>query len=365
VSGRARLIVGILLAVVALNVLLAVIDAATGGRPGGPRSSSFATGGDGLAGYYDLLDRSGHPVSRVRDLGGDPAFDPRATVVVLDPRDVSSGEQRELRRFVRDGGRLVAGGDDPTAWLGGIVDGAPQWAASGPQDAHSLAPLPETAGVRAVRSAGGGAWRAGDGSALPAVGSGDRSLVSVIQAGRGRVVLVADASPLQNRLLDDADDAALGLAVAGEPGRPVAFLETVHGYGRERGLAALPWKWRIAIGGLLLAGVAWVASRARRLGPPEDQARALPPPRRDYVDAVAATLARTGAEADTAARVRDAARDRVARRAGLGADPSADAVARAAERLGLDEDEVAALSDDDGDLLAAGRALAASGRAPR
>jgi hypothetical protein len=361
---RARLVVGILLAVIGLNVVLALINTTTGGRPGGPRSSSYATGHDGLAAYHDLLDRTGHPVARLRSLAGDSDVDPSSTIVVLDPRDVSSGERRALRRFVDAGGRLVAGGRDPGDWLAGIVDAVPRWRSGGPESAGTLAAAPETAGVRSVRTAGDGTWETGDGRARAVLGGAGRSVVSVVQQGRGRVVLIADASPLQNGLLGDADDAALGLAVAGGEGRPVAFLETVHGYGRARGLAALPWRWRIALGGLLLAGLAWVASRARRLGPPEDEARALPPPRRDYVDAVAAALARARAEADTSARVRAAARERVARRAGLGADPDAAAVARAAERLGLDPGEVAALSDDDGDLLEAGRALAAAGRPP-
>ena len=34
-------------------------------------------------------------------------------------------------------------------------------------------------------------------------------------AGRGRALLLADAAPLQNRLLGRADNAALGLALAG------------------------------------------------------------------------------------------------------------------------------------------------------
>jgi hypothetical protein len=114
--------------------------------------------------------------------------------------------------------------------------------------------------------------------------------------------------------------------------------------------------------GLLLAALAWVASRIRRLGPAEDERRPLPPPRRAYVDAVAATLARTRKPSAAAERVKDAARRNVARRAGLGADPPDDRIAAAAATLGLSDEEAAALvrpaRDEDEDLLLAGRALA-------
>ena len=83
------------------------------------------------------------------------------------------------------------------------------------------------------------------------------------------------------------------------------------------------------------------------------------------MDAVGAALARTHRPAASAERVRDAARKRVARRAGLGAEPSDEALTRAAATLGLTEDEAAALTrparDDDEDLLLAGRALARAG----
>jgi hypothetical protein len=350
---------------VALNLLAAAFDAASGGRPGGPRSSTYATGGDGLAALHDLLRESGHPVERLRQRPSDGTLDPSATVVVLDPSDISTREARALRRFVEAGGRLVAGGRDPAPWLGEVVKPAPEWREGGARtlepDAAADGPaVPETAGVHAVEAAGEGRFASTPG-ATPAL----RGLLAVADVGRGRVAMLADASPLQNRLLARADNAALGLALAGRDGRPVAFAETVHGYGEQRGLGALPGRWKWALAGLLLAAVAWVASRWRRLGPAELEARPLPPPRRAYVDAVGAALARTRRPAATAERVRAAARARVARRAGLGAEPSDEALARAAATLGLTEDEAAALTrparDDDEDLLLAGRALARAG----
>jgi hypothetical protein len=361
-----RLVLLAVAALVAINLLGAAINAATGGTPGGPRSSSYATGGDGLAAYYDLLRGSGHPVEQLRKHPGEDNLDPSTTLVLLDPTDLLGREARAVKRFVQHGGRLIAGSAAPNEWLGEIVSPRPVWSgdasagAASTATAHPLAPVPEVAGVTEVRTAGEGAWRDSRGT-LPALGSPD-PVLSVATVGRGRVALLADPSPLQNRLLDEADNAALGLALAGPPGRKVVFAETVHGFGEERGLAALPERWKWTLVGLLLAAVAWVASRIRRLGPAEDELRPLPPPRRAYVDAVAAALARTRKPSVTADRVSAAARRRVARRAGLGSDPPDGSIAAAAATLGLSDEEAAALTrparDEDEDLLLAGRALA-------
>jgi hypothetical protein len=360
-----RLVLLAVAALVALNLLGSALNSATGGSPGGPRSSSYATGGDGLAAYHELLAASGHPASRLRGQPGDRALDTSTTLVVLDPRSVRPGEARAIARFVRGGGRLIAGdggsGSSSGDWLREVVSRPPtRRSGDGPIVAHVLSPVPETAGVGAVRSAGEAAWSDPRGT-HPALGSRD-AILTVATVGKGRVALLADASPLQNRLLDQADNAALGLALAGPPGRSVVFAEGVHGFGRETGLAALPERWKWALIGLLLAAIAWVASRIRRLGPAEEERRSLPPPRREYVDAVAATLARTRNPSAAAERVTAAARRNVARRAGLGPNPPDESVAAAAATLGLSDEDAAALVrpalDEDDDLLRAGRVLA-------
>lgn len=339
-------------ALVALNLLGALIDAASGGRPSGPRGSSYATSSGGVAALHDLLERSGHPVSRLRRRG-EP--DPRTTVFVLDPEDLTASESRALRRFVERGGRLVAS-------RGVLDDETPEWRTAGVRAARPIGSGVD--GVREVKAAGKGSWRPAR-RWSPVLGGGGRTLLVTAAVGRGRVYLLADSSPLSNAFLAQADNAALGAALAGPDGRRVAFAETVHGYGQARGLAALPDRWKWVLVGLLLAALVWIASRIRRLGPVEEESRPLPPPRRAYVDAVGAALARAGRPAESAERVRVAARARVARRAGLGADPPDDRVAAAAATLGLTEEEAAALTrparDDDGDLLLAGRALARSG----
>jgi len=241
-------------------------------------------------------------------------------------------------------------------WLARVLDAPPQWAPSGPGRATVVVPAPETAGVESVTFAESGRWDE-LGGALPILATPDGPVAAVAESGAGRVVLLADASPLSNRELARTDDAAFGLAVAGGERRTVAFLETVHGYGESTGLAALPARALWVLAELALAALALVWSMARRLGPPEDEARRLAPPRRDYVEAVAAALAASGDRRGVGEAAARGARRQLEVRAGLRAGAGDPALREAAARLGLDDSETAAVLGD-GDELAAGRALA-------
>jgi Domain of unknown function (DUF4350) len=282
VTRRALLALGG--AVIAFVVVVLVVGRLAP-TSGGPTSSSYATASRGLAAYASLLARNGHPVRRLRRAVADAPPPVSDTLVVLDPDAMEPGEGRAIGDWVRRGGRLVAGGAAPT-WLSGVLEDAPRWSPQAGGTRSALAPI---AGVSTVRSVGGG-WQQ-PGGALPVLGPADRPLLLMARSGRGTVALLADAAPLQNRLLATADDAALGLALAG--GRPVDFLETVHGYGAARGLAGLPSRVQWMLAGLALAALVALWGLGRRLGPPEDAERPLPPPRAEFVDALAAALERT------------------------------------------------------------------------
>jgi len=340
-----RVLLAIGLAVLAVNGLALVADAVFP-SPSGPRSSSYATAPQGVAAWADLLRREGRQVRALRRAPTDGTLPRSGTVVVLDPEALLPKEAQALRRFAQRGGRVVAGGREPGGWvpvlLGGTAD--PIWLDEAPRRARPLLPAPETAGVGTVVTAGQGAWRAA-GETLPALAAGDRPVLLLARAGRGRIALLADPSPLHNERLGRADNAALALALAGGSGETVYFAESVHGYGEQRGLAALPARLRWALALLGLAGVAFVVARGRRLGPPELPRRELAPARLEYVEALATTLARGGAsERDAAVEpVRVAARARLERGEPLGAD-GREALERPART--------------DADVLAVGRALA-------
>jgi Domain of unknown function (DUF4350) len=351
-----RVVGGIVAALIGVWALLYVVNHLST-SPGGPTSSSYATSPAGLAAYADLLRREGRHVVRFRDAPRTIHVDRNTTVVMLDPGAVDAQDERALATFVVNGATLVVGGAGKQRWLDKLVERPPDWTPRSVREAKPEGGSSLVRGVGRVVSAGEGSF--GDaGEFRPVLAGQNRVLLAAKTTGLGygRIELLADASPLQNRLLDRADNALLGLRLA-PPGRPVAFLESVHGYGHSSGLRAVPTRWRWALGGLVLAALALMLARGRRLGPPEAESRALPPPRRDYVEALAAMLARTKQPREATESVRAAGRRLIARRGGLASDATAAQLRDCGLSLGLSEQEVAALFDGR-DVIAAGRAFA-------
>lgn len=285
--GLPRWVYKVALAVVAVNVVLVVLDGVLEGAHG-PPSSAFATSPPGLAAYAELLEQYGHPVVAA----GRFDFDPSHTAVLADPGALDRDVADALRRFVDDGGRLVAGGRSAVAWLERVVEDAPVWVSGTPGRVATDPDEPATRGTASVVTGEGGRF-ADVGSGRAVAGTPSRALVTVDRVGDGVVVALADVSPLHNARLARADNAALGLVLAGDDGRTVAFVEGVHGYDEGTGWAALPARWRWAVAGLGVAAATFLWARGRRLTPPEEPERPRPPPRRAYVDALAAALART------------------------------------------------------------------------
>ena len=350
-SAAARAGLAVLALLLGINVVGALIDAVAP-SPSGPASSSFTTKPEGLAAWAELAKRNGIPVRALRDAPADASLGDRGTIAVMDAAALTRRDALALRAFAEGGGRVIAGGE-PHAWIETLVGdpAPPAWDDDGPKSAKPRGSEPETAGVARVETTGDGRWEE-----QGALGS----LLIVRRVGEGSVALLADTSPLQNRLLGKADNAAFALALSGRG--PLAFVESVHGYGPQGGLAAIPARFGWALIGLLLAALVFMFARGRRLGPPELERRELPPPRRVYVDSLAATMARGKARDEAVAPVREEARRRLARRTGLREDAPPDAWLEAARGEGLDDDEARALSgraDDDNAVVATGRALAA------
>ena len=339
-SNRWRVGLGLVAVIVAINIALRVLGTLTGGTPGGPQSSSYATAAGGTAAYAELLGRAGHAIDQARSLPHEAPPSPEATVFLLDPPSVASADLAALAAFVRSGGRLVASGLSPDA-MRTLGAGAPP--------RMSFARLARADGLSIQTD--GVTWRA-------------HGFLVATRLGSGTVDLLPDASPLQNRLLGAADNAAFGLALAGPSTRPVEFLETYHGYGRSAGLSALPFAWKLLLGGLGLAALIWLVARGRRFGPAELEVRDMPPPRREYVDSLARVLLRGRRRDEAVEPVRREVRRALLARAALPSDAGDTDLEAAARRLGIPDDEAKALlhpARTDADVLSIGRALARIG----
>jgi hypothetical protein len=287
------LLAGALVTLLALTLL----GEALGREPGGPVSSSYATNTGGLAAWAQLLRRNGHTVVQLRTPLQRAGLDPRGTVVVLDPSSLIHSEGERLLAFVREGGRLVIGGHEPQDILPAVLPSPPEWEPTG--GAHlrpAEADAASMAGVGEVASASEGEWTERHGYAAPLRGAhGDGPLLERT-LGSGTLALVADASPVQNRLLASDDNAQFALDLSGRRRQPVVFVESLHGYGPSRGLAAISTRWWVTFAGLLLAGLLWSVARGRRLGVAEAAGEQAVPARADYVDAISLLLRRTGDE---------------------------------------------------------------------
>lgn len=334
---------GVLVVVAALSLL----DSATRGQSTSPgRSSTLSTAPGGLEAYATLLAQYGYHVQPRRgSLASISLAASTDGLFVVDGPELDHAEVAAIANFVDSGGRLVVAGDAP--WLADVVSDPPVWVPTAP--AASTVRLEGR--TFTVRTDGDGSWIVGD----------RRALVTRVAVGRGAVVLVADSSPLQNHRLAEADNAAFGVGLAGPTGTRLAFAEGVHGYGSATGLGGIPDRWKYALVAGALAALLLVIAGGRRIGPAEDEARALAPPRSSYIDAMAEALARTRDPARALAPLQTEVRRRAASRFGLRASDTADdALVAAATRHGWPPEDAAALvrlPTDDGTVLALGRAL--------
>jgi hypothetical protein len=356
------LVVALIVGIILINLLAAGLDRAVeGNEPGGATDSSYATGGDGIAANAALLTHYDYSVSQQRGAIASSPLDPDSTFVLFEPEVVTHDDEAALLEFVTNGGRLVLGGREPF-YLGGLRDRPPEWTADG--RAVWFANDTSFGNVRSIAAAGQGAWDHA-GSSHVVIGTTDLSLLNEEHVGKGTILFLADVSPLQNDYLDQADNAAFGLALAGPTSRPVVFAEGPHGFGNARGLAAIPTRWKWALGIFALAALVFIWSRARRFGPPDRAARELPPARAEYVRSLSTTLERTHNRPGALAPMQRWTRDRVSARAGLSLDASDEAIAAAAKALGCSDAEVHAMLNptmNDDEALALGRVVARVGK---
>lgn len=360
IPRSARIAVSAIAVIVAINVILAVINAATSsGAVTGPRSSSYSTAPDGTAGLFDLLSEQGFDTVRSRRL---PAAEPQdsGAMMVLDPGLLARPDARALRRFAEAGGRLIVGGEVGKEGLSTILGSAPTWSSDGPRTSRPVVPLAEVASIESVNGEGAGWWSAA-GAGAPLLTGGDRPTLLAANVGSGRVLLLADTSPLHNKWLGKTDAAALALALAGESRQRVVFAEVFHGYGAE-GLAAVPSEWMWILGALSAATLLLMWNRSRYLGPRGSESLPPLPARIAFVDALSSSVATADGRTATVEALQNRARSVIATRLGIPPNTDERAFRRTAERAGLENRVADALwthPSNDAEVLAVGRGLAA------
>jgi hypothetical protein len=328
-----------IIAVLALVVMCFVQPAPPDDDYSGPDGSATTTGPAGLAAFTELLRQTGHGVSSTRAPFDRISLDSDTTIFIIGGASLNTAEVAALREYVERGGRLVVSQEGRLARL--LLDLPPTWRSSRPGEGRPVAPVPTVAGINRVTATGIGAWR-DTGEALPVL-AGSEILAAVAIVGNGQVVLLAQYDMLENENLAAADNARFGLNLAA--GRDAVFAEHLI-HGSAVGLGALSWRWKLAGALLVVALVIWLAAVSRRFGPPEEKERPLPPPRRDYVDALAAGLARTRRPAEVVRPLRQRALQILERTEDLGTAPGERAIMGAATYFGLSEAEISALTGD-------------------
>jgi hypothetical protein len=339
------------------------------GDPGrSPERQSTDQGNAGFAAWVQLLRGQDLTVDQLNAPPSSSTIDPDSTLIALDLGNPTDADVQALQDFVAAGGYLVTGGDTDLDAIREITGLDPELGNPASAQLTPLLPVAQTEGVGSVES-GGGPLFANAGSGLPALGSASGDLLLLgggdPSSGGGEVALLSSSDALVNEQIAQADNAqfAIDLGRSGGGNRPVLFAESLAvDEDPAQGIGALPNGWGAGFLGLILAALTLVASRLRRLGPPDGDGRPSARPRADYVDAVARILARRDDLADAAEPVRQAAIAGIARRSGSAPAPDErDKLAAQAELAGVPAEEAEALSaplKEPEDAIRAARALA-------
>lgn len=166
----------------------------------------------------------------------------------------------------------------------------------------------------------------------------------VTPTGDGQVVSTGSAQWLTNAELARADNAALAAAlllphdsasvVVVPPGE---FVPTGDGIGVHAAFDLIPGAVWAGLAQLVVAVVALIAWRSRRLGRPVTEAHQVALPGSELVIAVGELLQATRSHAHAGARLRDDVRVEIGVRLGLGPDAETGEVLRAVVDAGVDE----------------------------
>jgi hypothetical protein len=260
--------------------------------------SSYDTGPNGYRALYEVLRAAGVPVTRSERVVA--ARDPAVRTLVItgyehdpDAKPLDRRDADELRRFVADGGRLVAVDEE----FAGAQDVTPGIGTSR-QTRHGAAAVPlstneYTAGVAGVRGAIGWAFPYDTSRGIPLLANRDGIVALWYRYGRGEIVAVTAPALFGNEALRNPDNARFAYNIIAGHGL-AAFDEYIHGYSDSPTMwSVLPDAVRTAV--LIVAAIAVIALIGANVpfAPPILPAPADERTSSDYITAVAGLLRRS------------------------------------------------------------------------
>ncbi|SFQ17173.1 hypothetical protein SAMN05421810_10532 [Amycolatopsis arida] len=339
---RARVPLGIALALVALAVLSTLLTGGEGGeldprsvKEGGSRAVARLLDGEGVE-----VEPAGSATEATEALG---ALGGAATLLVTHPDRVLP---EELARLTGRAGDVVLLRPGPDA----LAAVAERVRFAGPTEDRHRAPGCELPAARAAGplTLGGLAYGTGDS------GTGDSAVVTVCYGGvlarAATVTVLGDVAPLTNAALADEGNAALAMRLLGQHPRLVWY-QPAPGDAALRGggesiYDLVPRGWYFGLGQVAVAVLLLALWRARRLGPVVVEPLPVVVRGAETVEGRARLYRRAGAAEHAATALRDAARQRMLPALGLTAEAAAEpavVVAAVAARTGRSEAEVGAL----------------------
>lgn len=261
--------------------------------------SSYDTGPNGYRALYEVLHGAGVPVTRFERVVG--ALDPSVRTLVItgyehdpDAKPLDRRDTDDLRRFVSDGGRLVAFDEEfaePQDVTPGV--GTSLQIRHGGIGAIPLTTNAFTAGVASVHGSIKWTFPYDTKRGVPLLANHDGIVALWYRYGRGEVVAVTAPGLFANEALRNADNVRFAYnAIAGHG--LVAFDEYVHGYSDSPTMwGVLPAAVRDAVWIVVaIAAIALVGANVP-FAPPYLPAPGGERTSSDYITAIAGLLRRS------------------------------------------------------------------------
>jgi hypothetical protein len=302
-----------------------------------PYPSPYSTSSGGAKAAYTLLSQIGYSVEHWRKPPGKLQEHGVNTVLVVDvpTQNPTPEDIQDIRRYVQNGGRLLAIGGSSIALLPhrAMIPGIPHFTW---QNYQALIPTGITRNAPEIAMATSVYWNSSDFDSQIQYGDSERGVVASYKYGKGQVIWWAAPDPLTNSGITQKSNLQLLLNSLGPAGERTVLWDDFFHEGEVtlgESLLKSPLKWTLLQLGLL--AVAVVFTYSRRHGPQ----RALQQPSRlatlEFVDTLGGLYERVRATELPVQVAYERFRHQLYRKLGISTSASAQEIAlRLHDRLG-------------------------------